>query len=294
MLPWRLTVKTLCEPGAADDDARSPNHWTFWRREALAYESVLLPNNNHGLDSVECFGVFSDDRHEGGVAVALDTVDADAIWDLDQFAKAAGLLGQWQAGWARRVPPVEWLAQDQLGQRIGQTEANGGLVQPDWSRPALAAAFPQERQGQLQAVWERRWAWLERLASGSSTLTHGDFSRGNLFAGGDGRVVVIDWAALGLAPAGFDLAHLVLSALNDMGGSASVEDVQTTLVGEYLSAFDPRLHDEVRRAFAVTAALTATSRLCWTLTRTVEPAAVEHWARLVPWIVASGHAAGSA
>lgn len=140
MLPWRLTVKTLREPDAADDDARSPNHWTFWRREALAYESELLPHNNHRLDSVECFDVFSDDRHEGGVAVALGTVDAEAIWDLDQFAEAAGLLGQWQAGWVGRVPPIEWLAQDQLNQRIRRTDANGGLVEPAWSRPALAAA----------------------------------------------------------------------------------------------------------------------------------------------------------
>ena len=70
--------------------------------------------------------------------------------------------------------------------------------------------------------------------------------------------------------------------MNDMAGSASVEDVQETLVGAYLSAFDPCLHEKVRRAFAVTTALTATSRLCWTLNRTVEPAAVDHWARLVP------------
>lgn len=75
---------------------------------------------------------------------------------------------------------------------------------------------------------------------------------------------------------------------------ASVDDVQATLLGAYLSAFDTCLHGKVRLAFAVTAALTATSRLCWTLNRTVEPAVVEHWARLVPWIVPSAHEAGSA
>lgn len=143
VLPWNLTVKTLRAPGPTDEDAHRPQHWTYWRREAVAYESALLPRHDQGLERVECFGVFADGQ-QGGVAVALRTVCTDTVWDLDRFAHAARLLGRWQAGWMGRPSAIEWLARDQLRQRIVRTDATGGLVEPEWSDRRVAAVIPEE------------------------------------------------------------------------------------------------------------------------------------------------------
>ncbi len=94
----------------------------------------------------------------------------------------------------------------------------------------------------------------------------------------------------GVSPAGFDLAHLVLSAMNHVGESIPSEELQSRLLGSYLEPLSNGVHWDVTLAFASTVALTAISRLCWTLNRTAEKAVVDHWARLVPWILATSAA----
>lgn len=78
----------------------------------------------------------------------------------------------------------------------------------------------------------------------------------------------------------------MLSALNELGASAPVVGTASALVDAYLEAFDGGAHAAIRRAFTVTVVLTGISRLYWSLVRSTEPAVVEHWARLCPWLLA--------
>ncbi len=145
-VPRDLTVKRPRAPASGDDDADQPGHCSYWRREALAYESALLPQQEDGLNRVECYGVFPDE-HTGGLAVALQTVKPDALWGLDQFRLAAAFLGRWEAGGIDCLPQIEWPALDRLRQRIARTDAAGGLLEPDRGRQPLADSFREDVRG---------------------------------------------------------------------------------------------------------------------------------------------------
>jgi hypothetical protein len=167
--------------GAAD-----PRHWTYWRREALAYASGVLPAGP-GLRAPRCYGVVDD-------VVYLE----DVTGPPEAPRVAAHRLGAWQAGAA--VPDRPWLAGHQLAQRVAVTDLDWSAVDAD---PRLAA------------IWSRRRELLAGLRAVPDVLSHGDFHSGQLTAI-DGDTVVLDWATLGVSPVGADLAHLALSTLADL------------------------------------------------------------------------------
>lgn len=244
----RFVVKTLCR---GDADSERPEHWTYWRREALAYQSGLLPRPG----TVDLLGV-----DEDGDTIRLTLAEApadDHTWTLDDFAAAAAFLGEWQS--ASPVPDgVPWLAGDQLAQRIARTDAAGGITVPP----------------PLDAVWARRWELIDSIRGFPAVLTHGDFSRGNLTRAADGSFTVIDWATLGRSAAGFDLAHLVLSAWSELGAATPIDEIESRLCAAY---------GRPAPAFAVTVSLTAISRRAWYVAR--DPVGGARWDLLTPWLM---------
>ncbi|GAB4058426.1 phosphotransferase [Catellatospora paridis] len=205
-------------------------HWAYWRREPLAYASGLLPTGP-GLAAPRCLGVTED-------AVYL----AHVIGRREDPGTAARRLADWQAGVT--PPDVPWLARHQLAQRIAVSEL-------DWT---AVDAPPQ-----AAAIWSRRRELLAELEAVPPVLSHGDFHRHQVVAAAD-LTVVLDWATLGVAPAGADVAHLALSTLDG------------NLVEVYLAAAGSRLDPgAVRRGYRLTLVLTAVSRLHWMLSRGLRP-----------------------
>ncbi|MEU8076271.1 phosphotransferase [Catellatospora citrea] len=205
-------------------------HWAYWRREPLAYASGLLPTGP-GLAAPRCLGVTAD-------AVYL----AHVAGPPEDPRTAVHRLAHWQS--RTELPDVPWLAGHQLAQRIAVSEL-------DWT---AVDALPQ-----AAAIWSRRHELLAELDAVPPVLSHGDFHRDQVVAGGD-RTVVLDWGTLGVAPAGADVAHLALSTLDG------------SLVDGYLAAAGTRLDQgAVRRGYRLTLVLTAVSRLHWMLTRDIPP-----------------------
>lgn len=154
----------------------------YWRREALAYASGLLPTGT------------------GLVAPRLIAVDGDAVYldmvvgEREDPAVAARRLGEWQAG--ASVASERWLTRHQLAQRVAVTCLDWDDVDAD---------------DRLVRVWERREELLSELGSLAVTVVHGDYSAGNLVAVNADTTVAIDWAAFGVGPVGADLSSLTLS-----------------------------------------------------------------------------------
>lgn len=188
-VPFRLVRKELRAvtdgPHAAYAD--DPRHWTYWRREPLAYVSGLLPTGP-GLAAPRCYGVVDD-------VIYLADIDGEP----ESPCVAARRLGAWQA--TSVVPDVPWLSGHQVAQRVALSEL-------DWSAVAADARIAE--------LWDRRDELLERLACLPTVLTHGDFSAGNLIATASSTTTVLDWATLGVSPIGADPASLALSALVDV------------------------------------------------------------------------------
>ena len=166
--------------------ADDPRHWAFWRREAEAYRSGLLPQGP-GLRAPTCFAVVAD-------TLFLEDVPGPP----PPVHRAAAALARWHVAFDPALDRP-WLAVDQLGRRLAAGEL-------DWT-----AVDKDRRAVQL---WSQRTAFLEQLAALPKVLSHGDFCLANLATDGD-DTVAFDWATLGWEPVGFDLAHLALSALVD-------------------------------------------------------------------------------
>jgi hypothetical protein len=186
----RITVvaKTLrpLASGRHAAGAADPAHWAYWRREALAYASGLLPAGP-ALRAPRCYGV------------VRDTVYLEDVPDIPQFAGiAAERLTEWQA--RTPVPDRRWLARNQLAQRIAVSDL-------DWTAAGL--------DKKLAGIWARRHALLDDLAGVPTVVSHGDFHCGQIKSAGEGTVV-LDWGTFGTAPAGTDHAHLALSVVADL------------------------------------------------------------------------------
>lgn len=171
--------------GRHAEASRDPQHWAYWQREQLAYESGVLPSGQT-FRAPRFYGVDEN-------AIFLEDVQGDA----EDPNRAAERLGHWQS--SATIPDVNWLSGHQLVQRIADTDL-------DWSQ---VGADPR-----AERLWVRWPRLLEQLCALPQTLSHGDFHTDNLLKADDGTVV-LDWAALGVAPVGADLAHLSLSTLAD-------------------------------------------------------------------------------
>ncbi|HET9733202.1 MAG TPA: phosphotransferase [Acidimicrobiales bacterium] len=176
-------VLRLLSDGRHAAGAIEPRHWAYWRREAEAYVSGLLPSGP-GLRAPECLAVEGD-------SVYLEEV-AGSVPSCDQ---AAEHLAAWQVDYDASLDR-EWLARDQLGRRLAVSRL-------DWTG--------LEADPGVVELWERRWELLERLGRLPVVRSHGDYSLGNLVGKGS-DTVALDWATFGWEPLGFDLAHLALSS----------------------------------------------------------------------------------
>lgn len=162
--------------------AGDPRHWAYWRREAEAYASGILPQAPGGIRAPVCLGVIGDE-------IFLEDVGGEPA----SVQRAARDLSTWQVDDQTLDRP--WIGRDQLGRRLEV----GAL---DWS-----TVDADERVVEL---WSRRTTYHNALSELPVLLAHGDFSLGNLRSSPSGTVA-LDWATLGWEPVGFDLAHLGLS-----------------------------------------------------------------------------------
>ncbi|MEV1173267.1 phosphotransferase [Nonomuraea sp. NPDC049784] len=208
--------------------AGDPRHWAYRRREPLAYASGLLPTGP-GLAAPRCHGVVGDVLYLADVAGSGPELPG----------RAARRLGAWQAG--ATLPDVPWLAGHQLAQRLAAGE---------WT--------PVDADPRVARLWQRQDELLAELARLPVVLTHGDFSAANLVAQsgtGGGTTVALDWATLGAAPVGADLAALALTTFVD-----PVEDYLAGAGGRFARA-------DVELGYRATLALTGAGRVHWMLSR---------------------------
>ncbi|HET7767325.1 MAG TPA: phosphotransferase [Chloroflexota bacterium] len=298
---WSAVLKVIRPPHGTRHDAhvREPSHWAYWKREPLFYTSDLVPEpaaQPHGLAAPRCLLV-----EELGISGQADDsiwlwlqelVDTHAgWWPPERTLLAARHIGAFGGAFLNRPPTHSWLARRALRQRIDRAPAELPLFQDDtlWQHPLLRPHFEPTVGAQLRTVWTRRWELVDRLDTLPRTLCHGDCHRGNLFAieqtNGSAShakentpgTAAIDWGAAGIGPLGADLAELALSRaiagdLLAPGGA----HFGAHLFASYLdglraatSVTDAEIA-AARAGYALTAALTGTSRLHWTLERTLD------------------------
>jgi len=210
-LPWSLVLKVVRPSPRASE---APAAWGYWKREALAYRSGLLADLPGGIAAPRCYGV--DEGDDAAWLWLEDLTDAaGAVWPLDQFGHAARHLGAFHGAYlaARPLPAAPWLCRDWLRTWLGRCAGGMERLAAARDEAAVRRYWPGDVYERALRLWGEREAFLAALERVPQTVGHGDYKRPNLFArtgpGGTRRTVAIDWANVGIAPLGLDLAHLV-------------------------------------------------------------------------------------
>jgi hypothetical protein len=185
-----------------------------WRTEADLYRSDLRHRLPSGLTTPRAFAVR--DLDEDSVALWLERVPVrPAVWDVEQHARAAHLLGRFAAS-----PAVAPLVTAVHGGRSPRVYAEGwldGVVRPAfsgtdlWRHPLVEEAFDSRLRHRLTATFETLPALLDELDETPVAAAHGDACSANLLLATDRPdLVMLDFGFTGRAPLGTDLGQLVL------------------------------------------------------------------------------------
>lgn len=187
-------------------------------REVALYASGALDNLPSGLRAPRWFGNVGLGPDHTGVWLDLEQEDPDIAWDVEHFGIAVRHLGR-LAG---------------TRQPVLRQQAGHGSVRTFWSNAAclhdtlrtfadesanglIRRAWPEPTKHALLRLWEGHGAAVERAESPPLMLCHGDAQRRNLFVRRDASgeaTTAIDWANIGMAPVGMDIATLVHYAVS--------------------------------------------------------------------------------
>ncbi|MCY7394694.1 MAG: aminoglycoside phosphotransferase family protein [Nocardioides sp.] len=234
-----VVIKRLAAPAPDDPvELSDPHHVGYWKRPALVAASGLT-ESTPGLRSTPLTAVEED---EDGITLTQDWVEDAANSGLFS-ARALGRFAGCDLGAA------DWLARDQLRDRMRRTERRGG-----WR--VLARTTVADLADHL---WRRRESLLGQLDDLPQVPQHGDPVRANLPGRVHDDVIAIDWGTLGHGPVGADLGHLSLDARE------SFEPLLEAYgIGLPEALAQP---EQVRAGAQVTAVFTALNRAEWALAR---------------------------
>lgn len=199
--------------------SRDRDHWYYWKREVLAYQSGLPQSFVGGLRGPQCLEIF--ERADGSVALWLEDAGVGSpgtSWDLGSYETAAGHLGQAQGvlALAQPVRTESWFTRDWLRAYLGQRDRDMDLLTDPgaWSWPLVRNNLSRARAGSMTRMRADQALFLDALDGLPPTVCHFDLHPANLFAVG-AETVLIDWAFVGIGALGEDAAVLVADAVLD-------------------------------------------------------------------------------
>ncbi|MBT2550971.1 phosphotransferase [Arthrobacter sp. ISL-65] len=254
---WSLILKILQSSSPQDEVWR----WNYQQREWHFYRSGLL-KGQHGLVAPRCLGVMH--RKDGRTWLWLeDVADDDGTWPLARYGLSAYHLGRFSGRFSSggALPDYPWLSRRWL--RGWLEEAAPAIARLRLLRNDPAVQGVYDDADSILQLWDEREKRLSVLEHCPQTLCHLDAHRRNMFSrrsAGEEGTVLIDWAFVGVAAVGEDLASLV-SATIAMGEVAlgDMKRLEATVLDGYLEGLrdagcstDPEL---VHMAYSMAASL---------------------------------------
>lgn len=254
---WSLILKIIRASPTAPD---VPEHWNYWKREALAYQSgIPYGLAALGLTAPRLAGVVAEAAEPEQISLLMEDVqnESEPGWTPAEDGLLAERLGQWGA-----LPLREpWLCPGYLRGilRTGAVVQEMVDAKRVWEFPHIAREFPApmvERIRRLVRESDRILRMLDRLPR---VLCHADTHRGNVMrrrrTDGSREFVVIDWSTLGVGAVGEEIGHQF--STNILTGAVPVAragDLAETLIAGYVRGSGA---DEaaVRCGFTATVAL---------------------------------------
>ena len=147
-------LPATADPARAFPTSGEPDHWNYWRREALAYETGLAATAYAAGGIATPALLEANVRPDGGVELWLVDVGGTAGWDwpVPRLARFAYELGAAQARWAGRVPDLPWLSRRWLAQYLAEGPPRlARVADEDWDHPSVAG-WPAEVRRRLRRL----------------------------------------------------------------------------------------------------------------------------------------------
>lgn len=204
---WSLILKIL---HARPDEDPTSTH--YWKREAEFYRSGLDREIPGRLFAANCFAVV-EHRDEACWIWQEDVTEAiGPSWSLEHHGLTARHLGQFNGAYmtSHPLPAAPWLGTGWLRRIVQATEPFVQPIHDMLKYPLLRSWLPSNAENQFETLWNERERFLSSLDKLPQTFCHQDPFRRNLFirSGSDGEyeTVAIDWAFVGCAAVGMDIA----------------------------------------------------------------------------------------
>jgi hypothetical protein len=204
---WSLILKIVhARP------SEEPTSTHYWKREAELYRSDLVVDLPGHLRAAKCFAV-EEYPDEACWIWQEDVQDAvGQTWDMEHYGLTARHLGQFNGAYLRNrpIPAASWLATGWLRKIAQATEPVIPKILELLNYAPMKQALPQDAERQFMRFWDERERFLDGLDKLPQTFCHQDPVRRNLFirrtSDGDYETIAIDWAFVGRAAVGMDIA----------------------------------------------------------------------------------------
>jgi hypothetical protein len=254
--PWSLILKIIRPDGKEDN----PESLRYWKREALAYQSGLLDRLPGNICAPRCYEVIEQPEREVWLWLEEIVDDAKGTWSFEQYGNVARHIGEFNGIFYENEPAFSypWMIKNQLRVWLGDEPP---ILPPDvLAHPFVNRIYSPDIYEWMQRVWSEHTNWLDILDRQSKTLSHLDVFRRNAFARrstqGNLQTVLIDWAFVGGATPGEEIAPLVAGSLNFLEfDSTKAHELDQIVFDMYIEGLrsagwrdDPRI---VRFAYAV-------------------------------------------
>lgn len=211
--PWELVLKIV----RSTADRMEPQHWNYWKREPLAYQSGLLGNLPGGMAAPQVYEIMVQADESIWLWLEVITETVDAAWTLETYGIVAQQLGRFNGAYltGQPLPTGEWVSHDWLRSYVSEYAPVLERLPELQQHPLVARAIPVQFVDPLLRLCADRDLLLAALDELPQTFCHLDAWRWNLFLTatpvGEPRLVAIDWAFVGVGGIGQEVAPLIFS-----------------------------------------------------------------------------------
>jgi Phosphotransferase enzyme family len=307
VVPWSLILKIIMNPHREQEQGVN-----YWKREFLAYQTLLLFDLPRGIAAPRCFGAV--EHPEEATWLWLEDVEdiSASAWSVADYARTARHLGQFNGAYLveRELPLQMWLNRRLLRNWLAQYAKYVEQFPAALGDSAVQQFCSRLAAERLLRLWHDRGVLLDALEQLPQCFCHHDAFRRNLLTPAADRTVAIDWEFAGIGAVGEELSPLIGGSLAMFSAEAgTARQLDEAAFAEYMDG----LHDAqwqgnpatVRFAFTASAALRF--GLVWALwlavklsegedgRQTVErffdrpvDAVIAHFAIVLPWFLERG------
>jgi hypothetical protein len=212
-VPWSIILKIVQLADGIQASSDDPAHFNYWKREGLLYQLGML-DDLPGVAAPRCFGVV---EQGDSTSIWLEDIQGagTAPWPFDRYywvAHKLGILnGHYLVG--SSLPSHDFLSRRWVEGFVASWDPLRAAIPQLQGHPAFQRVWPGnalQRFNTLLGECKTFYAALNQLPH---TFCHLDVFANNLMVrpdgNGDQQLVLVDWAFVGIAPIGAELASLI-------------------------------------------------------------------------------------